>query len=141
MKRKLQLVSLGCVRNEINSEIMLGKLKENWFFTENSLEAEIIIINTCSFIESATDESIDTILELSEFRKSGKCEKLIVTGCLPERYGEEIESALPEVDFFLGTGAYDRIFEIVENMPNAIKSIFVDPNLVNYEKNPPDRVR
>ena len=104
--RKLYLESLGCARNQVDSEIMNGRLKKvGWILTDDPEQAATIVVNTCSFIESAAQESIDVILELAEYKKTGHCTRLVVTGCLPERYREEIVSALPEVDVFLGTGA------------------------------------
>ena len=111
---KLHIISLGCAKNLVDTELMLGKLvKSGLVLTEHPEEAEIIIINTCSFVESAINESIDTILELSAFRQDGICKKLIAVGCLPERFREKIAEALPEVDLFLGTGAFDKILEAV----------------------------
>ena len=107
---KFHLVSLGCARNQVDSEVMLGRLSQcGWEFTHNPEDARVIIVNTCSFIESASNESIDTILALAQHKKSGACRRLIVVGCLPERYREDIVAVLPEVDCFLGTGAFDRI--------------------------------
>lgn len=129
---KLYLVSLGCVRNVVDSEFMLGRLVNAGFtITQDPADADIIIVNTCSFIESAINESIDAILELAEFKKSGICQKLIVAGCLPERFREKIVQALPEVDKFLGTGAYDRIVEAVEEREGEGARCFLpDPNLI-----------
>ncbi|MDY6789726.1 MAG: 30S ribosomal protein S12 methylthiotransferase RimO [Thermodesulfobacteriota bacterium] len=109
---KLNLVSLGCARNLVDSEIMLGRLREKgWTITEDPAEAEVIIVNTCSFIEPAANESIDTIIELAGYKQNGALKRLIVTGCLPQRFGQEIVNTLPEVDVFLGTGAFDKITE------------------------------
>jgi ribosomal protein S12 methylthiotransferase len=89
---------------------MLGRLKQaGWLPTDDPEQAHAIVVNTCSFIESAAEESIETIVELAEYKKSGLCRRLVVTGCLPERYREKIVQALPEVDAFLGTGAFDQI--------------------------------
>jgi ribosomal protein S12 methylthiotransferase len=108
--RKLHLVSLGCAKNQVDSEVMLGRLKQaGWLPTDNPDEAHAIVINTCCFIESASEESIDTIVELADYKKHGRCRRLVVTGCLPERYREKIAQSLPEVDAFLGTGAFDQI--------------------------------
>ena len=94
---KLYLESLGCARNQVDSEIMTGRLKKaGWTITEDPQEAETIVVNTCSFIEDAAQESIDVILELAEYKKEGSCKRLVVTGCLPERYREEILKSLPE---------------------------------------------
>jgi ribosomal protein S12 methylthiotransferase len=104
------LTSLGCARNQVDSEIMAGRLDAAGLAaTPEAADADIIIINTCSFIESATEESIDAILELARHKTSGRCRRLIVAGCLPERFREEIAPTLPEVDAFLGTGACPQI--------------------------------
>jgi ribosomal protein S12 methylthiotransferase len=128
---KLHLVSLGCVRNLVDSEVMLGLLaKAGWSTTKDPEEADIIIVNTCGFIEPAINESIDTILELGKLKQSNNCKKLIVTGCLPERFREEIVSALPEVDFFLGTGAFDEIVHAVAGgLTDISRCLLPDPNL------------
>jgi len=112
---KINLVSLGCARNLVDSEVMLGSLLQTgWMITEHPIDADIIIINTCSFIAPAVDESIDTILEMAEFKKTGSCKRLVVAGCLPERFREKLAESLPEVDVFLGTGAYDQIVSVLE---------------------------
>ena len=128
---KLHLVSLGCVRNLVDSEVMLGLLaKAGWSTTQNPEKADIIIVNTCSFIEPAINESIDTILELAKLKQSNNCKKLIVTGCLPERFREEIVSALPEVDFFLGTGAFNEIVHAAAGgLTDISRCLLPDPNL------------
>ena len=127
---KLHLASLGCARNLVDSEVMLGRLKHSgWAITEDPAEAETIIVNTCSFIESAVNESIDTILELAALKKNGNCRRLIVAGCLPQRYREDIVAALPEVDVFLGTGAYDKIIQAVDGTLATPGCILPDPNL------------
>jgi len=104
--------SLGCARNQVDSENMAARFRAaGWELLEDPAEADVIVVNTCSFIEAAADESIDTILALSEYKRTGNCKRLIVTGCLPQRYGLETARVLPEVDLFLGTGAYDRIYD------------------------------
>lgn len=116
---KLHLVSLGCARNLVDSEIMLGNLsKANFSITEDPSDAEVIIINTCSFIQASMDESIDVILEHAELKKKGPCRFLIVVGCLPERFKKDIEETLPEVDLFLGTGAYHQIEPEIKRLIN-----------------------
>jgi ribosomal protein S12 methylthiotransferase len=125
----IHLVSLGCARNLVDSESMLGRLRQaGHTLTSEPDQADVVIVNTCSFIESAADESIETILELAELKKTGRCRRLIVTGCLPERYREEILGALPEVDVFLGTGAYDQIVEAVDERRTASRCILPDPD-------------
>ena len=104
------LESLGCAKNTVDSEVALGRFADaGWHIVGDPALAEVIVVNTCSFIEAAANESIDTILELARFKETGICRRLLVVGCLPERYREEIAVALPEVDAFLGTGAFDRI--------------------------------
>lgn len=127
---KFHLVSLGCEKNLVDSEFMIGlMLKEGYEFTQNPEEAEIIIVNTCSFIHDAKQESIDTILELNEYR-SFKLKCLIVTGCLSQRYSDEILSLLPEIDAILGASNYDRIGDAVRAClsSNEQQSIIGDIN-------------
>lgn len=113
MNKKIGLVSLGCPKNLVDSELMLGALNGSGYqIVSNSREAQIIIVNTCGFIESARQESINTIIEMAAFKKQG-CELLIVTGCLAERYKQKIMEEIPEVDAVLGTGSYDKIASII----------------------------
>jgi ribosomal protein S12 methylthiotransferase len=108
---------------------MQGRLKRRgWQVTQDPEQARAIIINTCSFIESAANESIDTILALAEMKTIGVCKRLVVVGCLPERYREDIAGPLPEVDCFLGTGALDRIEEVVAESEPAGGCLLPDPN-------------
>jgi len=132
--RKLYLESLGCARNLVDSEIMNGRLKKaGWTLTDDPEDAATIIVNTCSFIEAAAQESIDTILELAEYKKAGSCSRLVVAGCLPERYREDIVSSLPEVDVFLGTGAYDQIVGAVQDPKFTNQCVLPDPDLVTLQ--------
>ena len=111
---KIGFISLGCPKNLVDSEVMLGLLqKEGHTLTSDTAEAEILVVNTCSFIEDSKKESIDTILEAAELKKSGKCQRLIVTGCLAERYPREIRSDLVEVDAILGTNQIEQITSAV----------------------------
>ncbi len=127
---KLHLVSLGCAKNQVDSEIMLGRLQQaGWIITENPEEAHTIVVNTCSFIESAAEESVETIVELAEFKKSGSCRRLVVAGCLPERYREKIIQALPEVDVFLGTGAFDQVVKAAMDSRVTHEAVLPDPDL------------
>lgn len=114
---KLLFISLGCDKNLVDSEYMLGYLKSAGIeFTDDETEAEIIIVNTCGFINDAKEESIQTILEMAEQKEIGKCRALIVTGCLAQRYQAEIIKEIPEVDAVLGTTAYDEIAEIIQQV-------------------------
>lgn len=106
MNRKtVNIVTLGCSKNEVDSELMQSILdKENFGYSENPMEADIIIVNTCGFIEAAKEESIDTILEMSKYKTEGNCEHLILAGCLAQRYSNELMDEMPEVDAIMGTG-------------------------------------
>jgi len=126
---RVYLASLGCARNQIDSEWMLGRLQRSGaVLVDEPGQADAIVVNTCSFIEAAADESIDTILQLARYKQTGACRRLIVTGCLPERYRQEIVGAIPEVDLFLGTGAFDRIAEAVAGTLCASRCILPDPD-------------
>lgn len=117
------LVSLGCAKNQTDAEIMLGILAADGFgITHDPSEAEIIIVNTCGFIESAKRESIDAILEMAQYKK-GRCKLLIATGCLAERYSGEILTELPEVDAVVGTGDYDKIAEVIRDAFDGKKHV------------------
>jgi ribosomal protein S12 methylthiotransferase len=130
---KLHLISLGCAKNQVDSEIMLGRLAQaGWTITEDPAEAHTIVVNTCSFIEEAAQESLDMILELAEYKKNGICRRLVVAGCLPERYREEILQTMPEVDVFLGTGAFDQIVAAVGDLRIVHEAILPDPDRVLY---------
>ena len=117
MIKKIMFVSLGCDKNLVDSEMMLGMLaKKGYEFTDDEREADIVVVNTCCFIGDAKEESINTILEMAELKKSGEIESLIVAGCLAQRYREEIQTEIPEVDAILGTTALDEIAEALEEV-------------------------
>ena len=112
---KILFISLGCDKNLVDTEVMLGLLASRGYeMTDDETEADIIVINTCCFIHDAKEESIQNILEMAEYKKKGKVRALIVTGCLAERYRQEILDEIPEVDEVLGTTAYDRILDAVD---------------------------
>ncbi len=135
----LFLLSLGCARNQVDSEIMLGRIKKaGWAIVEDPEDADAIVVNTCSFIEDAADESIEMILELAHYKHSGKCQRLVVAGCLPERYRDQIVDQLPEVDAFIGTGAFDRIVEALEGSTISSGCLLPDPVTISpQDKNAP----
>ncbi len=111
---KLLFISLGCDKNLVDTEFMLGMLREDGIeMTNDETEADIIVVNTCCFINDAKEESINTILEMAEYKKTGSLKALIVTGCLAQRYQEEIKTEIPEVDAILGTNSYDDIVNAV----------------------------
>lgn len=120
VKYKVGIVSLGCDKNRVDSEIMLGMIKENYELTNNPKIADIIIVNTCGFIEKAKQESINTILDMAKYKEKYKCKLLIATGCLTQRYGEELVELMPEIDIMLGVNDYVRINEAIKN--------FIDSN-------------
>ena len=117
MACNIGLVSLGCAKNQTDAETMLAILKDDGYNIVAEPEtADIIIVNTCGFIDSAKQESINAILEMAEYKTCGQCKKLVVTGCLAERYADDIIAELPEVDAILGTGDYDRIIEVIKSV-------------------------
>ena len=110
MGNKLHIVSLGCTKNLVDTEVMMGKL-QNFTLTDNQEEADVIIVNTCGFIDAAKQESINTVLNLHDARKEDSV--LVMAGCLSERYKEELAKDMPEVDIFTGVGDYDKIDELL----------------------------
>ncbi|GAE89210.1 30S ribosomal protein S12 methylthiotransferase RimO [Acetivibrio straminisolvens] len=139
MKKKVGIISLGCPKNLVDSEIMLGLLKKSDFeITSDSDKANIIIINTCGFIESAKEESINTILEMASY-KNKNCEMLIVAGCLAQRYKDEIIKEIPEVDAVVGVSGYDEIAKVIDRFyskNNKEKAVFHKDTLsVEYLNN------
>lgn len=121
---KILFVSLGCDKNLVDTEEMLGLLKnEGYSFTDDETEADIIVINSCCFINDAKEESINTILEMAELKKEGKLKALIVTGCLAERYKDEVLKEIPEVDAVLGTASYDNIVQVLEKVLGGEKQM------------------
>lgn len=117
MALNVGMVSLGCSKNLVDSEVMLGLLESRGYhIVSDASEADIVIVNTCGFIESAKQESIDTILEMAEYKKTGRLKKLLVTGCLSQRYPQDLFEGIPEVDGFMGVNAYERLPEILEQM-------------------------
>ncbi|MDD6772073.1 30S ribosomal protein S12 methylthiotransferase RimO [Inconstantimicrobium porci] len=122
-KYKVGLVSLGCDKNRIDSEIMLGSMSENYEITNDPIEADIIIVNTCGFIEKAKEESINTILEMAEYKKKHNCKLLIATGCLTQRYGSELLELMPELDIILGVNDYFKMNIYIEQFIKDHKKI------------------
>jgi ribosomal protein S12 methylthiotransferase len=127
IKQKFSIVSLGCARNLVDSEVMAGLLQKNDFeIVQEPAEADIVLVNTCGFIGAAKEESIDTILEMGRLKDEGQLKKLVVAGCLSQRYPNELASDLPEVDLFIGTGEVPRIAEILrEHELNSSKRQYV----------------
>src|SRR5579862_4774461 len=102
---KIGLVSLGCPKNLVDSEVMLGLAREAGHeLTSVAADADVLVVNTCAFIDASKQESVNTILEMAQHKKDGRCRRLVVTGCLAERYREELQAEMPEIDAVLGTG-------------------------------------
>lgn len=139
---KVGFVSLGCSKNLIDTEMMIGVFKNNGFtIVNNPQTADIIVINTCGFIEPAKEEAINTILEMAEYKKTGKCKILVATGCLVERYKEELEKALPEVDMFLKYSDYaEEKGKSAEAFAKLLKQIAQDKKIEKTQLDFMDRV-
>jgi len=136
MKETVFLVSLGCPKNLVDSEVILGLLsKAGYSLTSRPSEAQIIIVNTCSFIQDATKEAIETILQLSRYKEKGSCRVLVVSGCLPQRYGRSLEKEFPEVDLFVGTGDFQNLPEILSKKQKP-RSFLSKPTFLYDEKTP-----
>ncbi len=126
---KIGFISLGCSKNLVDTEMCIGLFKkEKYEIVNDPKEAEMILINTCGFIESAKQEAIDTILEMAEYKKSAKCKYLVVMGCLVQRYKKDLEKALPEVDLFICIDEYDHFWEKISHMLNKSSS----PKTLDY---------
>jgi ribosomal protein S12 methylthiotransferase len=144
-KSPVYFVSLGCPKNLVDSQVMLGILeKDRYSIAKEPNDAEVIIVNTCSFIQAAKEESIETILEMAEYKDQGKCKVLVVSGCMAQRYSDELHKEMPEVDLIIGTGQYHRITEALkthdaekaEGAPLP-KRLYVDqPAFIHTEKDP-----
>src|SRR5918992_2867062 len=116
---KIGMVSLGCPKNLVDSEVMLGLAQQAGHqLTRDAADADVLVVNTCAFIDKAKQESIDAILEMAEHKKTGACRKLVVTGCMGERYRDELRAQIPEIDAVLGTG---EVPEIVAAIGGAAK--------------------
>ena len=131
MKKKLGFISLGCSKNLVDTEMMVGIMeKAGYDLTEDLSEAQVIIINTCTFIDPAKEESVETILKAAEYKKRGKCEKLVAAGCLTQQYKEALGKEIPEVDVFIGTDSWQHILDAVN------ESYEKDENVYSFDTNP-----
>lgn len=138
LKLKATIVSLGCSKNLVDSEVMVQSiLNDNYKITNDASIAEVIIVNTCGFIEDAKQESIDTILEMADYKKNGKCKVLIASGCMAERYKEELMKELPELDAVIGTGDYKDITEVMQKTLQGEKIVrYGHQELVDIDRLP-----
>ncbi|MBA4394296.1 MAG: 30S ribosomal protein S12 methylthiotransferase RimO [Desulfobacca sp.] len=140
--KKLYFISLGCAKNQVDSEIMLYQFQTRGFsLTQEAQEAQVVVINTCSFIESATQESIETIFEAARLKKEGACRALVVTGCFPQRYKKQLAEEMPEVDLFVGTESFLTVAEQVSAFLAGRKTprIILEPDRRLWEE-PHDRI-
>jgi ribosomal protein S12 methylthiotransferase len=137
-KLKFGVVSLGCDKNRIDTETILGKVKNNFEIVNDPKLADIIMVNTCGFIEASKQESIDTILEMAEYKNKYKCKMLIGTGCLTQRYGDELLGLMPELDAILGVNDYEELGSVIENFFNKgdkqVLCNFSDENINDGER-------
>lgn len=135
---KAGIISLGCAKNLVDTEVMLGILAENHIkIVQEPAEADILIVNTCGFIDSAKEESITTILSMADFKKTGHCRGLIVAGCLGQRYKQELLDELPEIDAIVGTGSWHRIMEAVNAVLTGQRLLLADDNVTIYDHETP----
>src|SRR5438552_12892239 len=126
---KIGMISLGCPKNLVDSEVMLGLAQQSGHqLTRDAAEADVLVVNTCAFIDKAKQESIDTILEMAELKKTGKCQRLVVTGCMAERYREELREQIPEIDAVLGTGEVPEIVAAIA--PTGLRDSETQRNLI-----------
>lgn len=124
---KILMISLGCDKNLVDSEMMIGMMSQHGFtITDDEKEADVIVINTCCFIHDAKQESIDTILQMADLKENGQAKALIVTGCLGQRYKEEIQKEIPQVDAILGTNAFDKIAEAIDEVLQGTKENYFE---------------
>lgn len=138
---KAGFVSLGCAKNLVDTEIMLGIMREHGIeITANPADAEILIVNTCAFILSAKEESITTVLNLAEYKTGGRCKSLIVAGCLGQLYQRELLDEMPEADAIIGTGAWNRIMEAIEETLSGRRVVLIGEREIIYDAKTP-RIR
>lgn len=135
---KVGIISLGCAKNLVDTEVMLGLMQKRGLkITPNPADAEVLIVNTCAFITSAKEESITTILNLADYKENGKCRALIVAGCLGQRYRQELLDEMPEIDAIVGTGAWNRIFEAIEESLKGNRVILIGDEKIIYSAKTP----
>jgi ribosomal protein S12 methylthiotransferase len=138
--KSLYFTSLGCSKNLVDSQVMLGHLKLDGFTIANEpQDAEVIIVNTCSFVEAAKMESIETVLDLASYKEDGNCKALVMSGCMAQRYANELENEMPEIDMFIGTGEYHKIVPLLRAMEEGKleKKSFVEiPRFIHTEFDP-----
>jgi len=135
---KAGFISLGCAKNLVDTEVMLGIMREHGIeLTAEPAEADILIVNTCAFIQSAKEESITTVLGMADYKETGRCRSLIVAGCLGQRYGQQLLDEIPEANAIIGTGAWSRIMEVVEETLKGRRLVIAGEDDTIYDANTP----
>jgi ribosomal protein S12 methylthiotransferase len=135
MSEKVKVVTLGCEKNVVDSEIMSGLIdKRGYILTDDQENATVIIVNTCGFIDSAKQESVNTILDMAELKNTAKLKALIVSGCLTQRYKSELMNEMPEIDGIVGTGDFDKITDIIDEALRGKKPVLVGNPVFNYDQ-------
>ncbi|WP_199623402.1 30S ribosomal protein S12 methylthiotransferase RimO [Paenibacillus alkalitolerans] len=141
MTEKIKVVTLGCEKNLVDSEIMSGLVAQRGYsLVDDKEEATVIIVNTCGFIDAAKEESVNTILDMAELKQTGNLKALIVSGCLTQRYKEELMKEMPEIDGIVGTGDFDKINDIVDEALRGKKPILIGNPVFNYDQALPRKV-
>ncbi|RYZ32902.1 MAG: radical SAM protein, partial [Myxococcaceae bacterium] len=134
--KSLYMMTLGCPKNRVDSEVMLGTLRTRGYsLVQDPAAAQVIVVNTCAFIGPAKQESVDSILEMAELKKTGACKTLVVTGCLSQRYGQDLSLEMPEVDHFLGTSAYAQIGDLLAAEASP-RQVIPDPDYIHNAQTP-----
>ena len=138
---KVKVVTLGCEKNLVDSEIMSGLVHERGFeLVDNAEDATVIIVNTCGFIDAAKEESVNTILDMAELKETGRLKALIVSGCLTQRYKQQLMEEMPEIDGIVGTGDFHNIVDIVDEALNGKKPVKIGNPVFDYEQALPRKV-
>ncbi len=139
--KSICFISLGCPKNQVDSDVMLGSLvEEGYVISDDPSHSRIIIVNTCGFIEDAKEESIDTILDMAAYKKKGSCELLVVAGCLPQRYRDELAKSLPEVDLFIGVGEIAELPQLIHERTGGQRVVVGTPRFPYDHRTPRMRI-
>ena len=135
---KAGFISLGCAKNLVDTEVMLGIMREHGIeITNEPAEADILIVNTCAFIQSAKEESITTVLGMADYKEIGRCRSLIVAGCLGQRYGQQLLDEIPEANAIIGTGAWGRIMEVIQETLKGRRLLIAGKDETIYDAKTP----
>lgn len=127
MKATVGVVSLGCSKNRVDTEQMLGLLREAGYeIVSDPAQAQVLIVNTCGFIGPAKEESIETLFEMAQYKQTGRCELLVATGCFAQRYPQAVREEMPEVDAILGVGQYDRLIAALDEASRHLRPVYVE---------------